>query len=349
MQMPETYVLIMRLVLAGILGGLMGFSAFALTDVSTENECPYASEADSFLAKRDESVQTRQIAAILEATAGRTNDLVGVRQARNAMAPLPGGVEAEMVSPKMRLYRPKGGRDLPLLVYLHGGGWVIGSIVSCSAFCGELAAKGCAVLALDYPLAPEHPYPAALDFTCAALRDIVEHPDRFGCDPRRVALGGDSSGGNLALATALRLQAEGLVPAALVLYYPVTEARADGTASWRDFATGCGMDAAFMDACNAAYLQGRSWEDPLISPMCAGDDALRKLPPVHLLGADRDVLRDQGKAFADRLRALGASVRYELAVGSTHLFVTVPGQPAAFRRAADFAFEAVRGLIPNSK
>lgn len=200
----------------------------------------YVSEADSFLAKRDGSVQPRQIAAILDATAGRTNDLNGVRQARNAMAPLPEGVEAEMVSPKMRLYRPKGGRGIPLLVYLHGGGWVIGSIASCSAFCGELAAKGCAVLALDYPLAPEHPYPEALDFTCAAYRDIVAHPDR-------------------------------------------------------------------------------------------------------------DVLRDQGKAFADRLRTLGAGVRYELPVGSTHLFVTVPGQSAAFRRAVDFAYEAVGGRIPNCK
>ncbi|MGN0852701.1 MAG: alpha/beta hydrolase [Kiritimatiellia bacterium] len=263
------------------------------------------------------------------------------------MAALPEGVVAEMVTPRMRLYRPKdGGIGLPLLVYLHGGGWVIGSIASCSAFCGELATKKVSVLALDYPLAPEQPYPAALDFVVAVCKGVLENPSRYGCAARRIAIGGDSSGGNLALAAALKLQADGLKPAALVLYYPVTEARADGSASWRAFATGCGMDAAFMDACNAAYLQGRDWRDPFVSPACATDERLRKLPPVHILAADRDILRDQGKAFADRLQALGGTVRYENPSGSTHLFVTVPGQSAAFRRAVDFAAEALGRPTP---
>ena len=323
--------------LTAICGCVMAVLALAVSPAADD---AYAREAQAFLANRDRTVQPRQIAEIRKAARGETNDLVAVRSARNVMAPLPDGVTAEWVTPKRRLYRPVGGENLPLLVYLHGGGWVIGSIASCSAFCGAVAKEGVAVLALDYPLAPERPYPAALNAVCEAYREIVAHPQRFGCDPNRVSIGGDSSGGNLALTAALALQKEGLKPALLLPYYPVTEARADGTTSWREFDMGFGMDGAFMEACNAAYLQGRGWTDPLISPMCATDEALRKLPPVHILGADHDVLRDQGKAFANRLKSLGCPVRYELPRGSTHLYITVPGQPSAFRRAVQFAVEA---------
>ena len=301
----------------------------------------YARETDAFLAARDGRVQTAQIAAIRRATAGETDDLKAVRTARNTWAPLPDSVAAEMLSPMMRLYRPKGGRDLPLLIYLHGGGWVIGSLASCSAFCGAVAAKGYAVLALDYALAPEHPFPAALNDVCAAFRAVVSDPARFGANPARVSIGGDSSGGNLALAAALVLQKKNLKPHALVLYYPFTEARAVNSASWRTFASGCGMDAAFMDVCLVAYLNGHDSMDPLVSPAFATDEQLRRLPPVHILGADRDVLRDQGLRFARRLEGLGHPVRAEVLPGSTHLFVTVKGQPAAFARAVAFATEAI--------
>ncbi len=313
----------------------VGAATAAKTDV-------YARETDAFLAARDGRVQAAQIAAIRRATAGETDDLTAVRTARNTWAPLPDGVEAEMLSPTRRLYRPKGGRDLPLLIYLHGGGWVIGSLASCSAFCGAVAAQGCAVLALDYPLAPEHPFPAALNDVCAAFRAVVSDPARLGAAPARVSIGGDSSGGNLALAAALVLQKENLKPRSLVLYYPVTEARADGSASWRTFATGCGMDAAFMDVCLVAYLNGHDPMDSLVSPAFASDEQLRRLPPVHILGADRDVLRDQGVRFARRLDVLGQPVRAEVLPGSTHLFVTVKGQPAAFARAVAFAAEAMK-------
>ena len=102
------------------------------------------------------------------------------------------------------------------------------------------------------------------------------------------------------------------------------------------------MDAAFMDACLVAYLNGHDPRDPLVSPAFATDEQLRRLPPVHILGADRDVLRDQGLRFARRLDALGCPVRAEVLPGSTHLFVTVRGQPAAFARAVDFAAEATK-------
>lgn len=325
-----------------VLGILFADMIFFGCRSSTGNGTVYSRETERFLAARNPQVQARQIAAIRKATGGDAQDLVAVRSARNTMALLPEGVEAKMVSPTLRLYRPRGGRNLPLLIYLHGGGWVIGSIASCSAFCGAVAAKGVAVLAVDYPLAPEHPYPAAPNAVAAVYREALANATNWGCDPVRISMGGDSSGGNLSLAAAFLLQKEGRVPSALVLYYPVTEARADGMSSWREFATGCGMDAAFMDACNAAYVGRRDYRDPIISPIYATDEQLQRLPPVHILGADRDVLRDQGCRFAQRLKALGHPVRYELPVGTTHLFVTVPGQPTAFKRAVDFAVEAVQ-------
>ena len=320
-----------------ILGCILMLGADAAETAATG----YAAETAAFLAKRDKTVQSRQIAAIWKATKGETNELAAVRKARNVFAPLPFGVEAKWISPKLRLYYPQGKKDLPLLIYLHGGGWVIGSIASCSAYCGALAQKGFAVAALDYPLAPEKPYPAALKAVCDSYREIVANAARFRCDPAKVALGGDSSGGNLALAAALMLHEEGLKPYSIVAYYPVTEARDDNSESWRQFAEDCGMDAAFMDACNAAYLQGHTWRDKFASPMCATDRELRALPPVHILAADRDVLRDQGKRFAERLEKAGGRVRYELPRGTTHLFVTVPGQSAAFCRAVEFAAEAL--------
>ena len=322
-----------------ILCGMVVVSALAAVGALGQGP-DYAREAEAFLAKRDKGVQPRQIAEIWKAARGEPNELGAVRSARNVMAPVPEGVVAEWVTPKMRLYRPASVENAPLIMYLHGGGWVIGSVASCSAFCGVVAKEGVAVLALDYPLAPEHPYPAALEFVCSTYREIVANPERFHCDRARVSIGGDSSGGNLCLAAALALQREGLKPAALLPYYPVTEARVDGTESWRAYDVGYGMDGEFMAVCNAAYLQGKDYRDPLVSPAYASDGALRKLPPVHVLGADHDVLRDQGKRFADRLKTLGCTVRYELPRGTTHLFITVPGQPTAFRRAVRFAVEA---------
>ncbi len=305
----------------------------------------YSAETKAFLSARDPRIQARQIKAIRRATAGDNSRLVKVRAARNELAPLPEGVEAIDVNAHARLYRPLSKTSsTPLLIYLHGGGWVIGSIASCSRFCGAVAAKGVAVLALDYPLAPEHPFPAALDFVVASYTEAEKSAAKYGYNPKRIFIGGDSSGGNLALTAAFQLKKAGKVPAGLILYYPVTAAWADESASWKEYATGWGMDAAFMDACNEAYLQGHDDRDPLVSPLKAEEYQLKALPPVFILAADCDVLRDQGRAFVKRLKAFDKPVVYECPKGTTHLYVTVPGQSKAFERAVQFALEACESL-----
>mgnify|MGYP001107862181 CR=1 FL=1 len=140
----------------------------------------------------------------------------------------------------VRIFSPPGRMRHAILLFFHGGGWVLGGIGSCARFCAELAAAGhVLVLAADYRLAPEHPFPQGLDDCMRAVETALRRASEWGGSPERVSVGGDSSGGNLALAVALRRRAEGLPPLrSLVLFYPVVTARADGSASWKRYGQG---------------------------------------------------------------------------------------------------------------
>lgn len=187
-----------------------------------------------------------------------------------------------------------------------------------------MAGNGIAVLAVDYRLAPEHGYPEGLDDCMAAVDTAAANLDRWKCSG--ISLGGDSSGGNLAIATAMSFPRDTF--RCMVAFYPVTKAYADNSSSWKEFGDGFGLDSGLMEAFNEAYTS--DIHNPLVSPAEASDDVLKTLPPTLMVAADRDILRDQGADFADRLRRLGNKVEYRLVLGSVHLFITVPGQAAAF-------------------
>lgn len=299
-------------------------------------------EADEFLAAMPAGLQDAQADAVLKACDGDAEPLRAVRASRNAEPALPQGVEAEYITPTLRLYVPTAAarRPLPLLVYLHGGGWTFGSINSCARFCGELAATGAAmVLAVDYRLAPEHPFPQGLDDCMEALDAARRIAGERGGDPALVSVGGDSSGGNLAIAAALRNAAEGGMPLkSLLLFYPVVTARADCSPSWRAYGSGFALDGRLMEAFNRAYASGCE-DDPLVSVSLARDEALAALPRTLLVAAERDILCSQGEKFAERLVALGADARREVLRGSVHLFITKEGQEHAFRRAVALSAE----------
>lgn len=286
------------------------------------------SEADSFLAGLPEGLQTRQTDAIRQAIAGNTAPLVAVRKSRDAVPELPEGVRRIPAGDNLAFFRSdKYANDtIPLLIYFHGGGWTIGSINSCSRFCAAMALNGVAVLAVDYKLAPEHGFPSGLNDCVSAVRTALDSLETWKC--RGVSLGGDSSGGNLAIATAISFPAGTFD--ALAAFYPVTRAYPDNSKSWEEYGLGYGLDSELMEAFNDAYTTDT--HNPLVSPMEAPDDALRNLPPTLIVAAERDILRDQGAEFADRLNRLGIPVEYLLVPGSVHLFITVPGQPAAFNR-----------------
>jgi acetyl esterase len=229
-----------------------------------------------------------------------------------------GGVPALVVT-------PTGEGPFPVLVWIHGGGWVIGSPVESQATARDLAAgAGCIVVSLDYRLAPEHKAPAALDDCIAATRWVLGHAGELGGDPGKVAVGGDSAGGNLAALVALefgdRLRYQVLVyPAAdlsLTGHHPSLDENADGY-----LLTKAGMKW-FIDH----YLDGSgiAADDVRVSPLNASDDALRRTPPAFVITAEFDPLRDEGEAYAARLRAAGVDVTHRRFDGQIHAFYSMP-------------------------
>ena len=296
-------------------------------------------EADRFLAAMPAQLQERQAQAIRQAMAGDHTALESVRNSRNTAPEISKDVSVRTLSPTLRLYEPAASaaspKPLPLLIYLHGGGWTIGSLNSCGNFCNSMAASGrMKVLAVDYRLAPEHPFPQGLGDCTEAVEYAAAHAAKLGIDAGRISIGGDSSGGNLAIATALSPGCHGKI-AATLLFYPVTKAYADGSASWQAYGKGYALDADIMETFNAAYLcGGTSARDARISVGLCPDSVLQRLPRTLLIAAGRDILRDQGEEFAQRLPERITRVEFPQAV---HLFITVPGQAAAFEHAVRMA------------
>jgi acetyl esterase len=223
----------------------------------------------------------------------------------------------------LRLYRPAGVADatpLPAYVYFHGGGWVIGDLETHDVLCRQLtAASGASVIAVDYRLAPEHKFPAAADDAWAATRWIVAHASELGLDATRLAVGGDSAGGNLAAVVALLARDAGGPAIRLqVLIYPVTDVLRE-TRSYEDFAEGYMLTRDSMRWFIAHYLKtredARDWRvSPLRAPSLAG------LPPALIVTAGNDPLRDEGEMYAGRLRDAGVLVDYVCYGGMLHGF-----------------------------
>lgn len=219
---------------------------------------------------------------------------------------------------RARLYAPSHAR-LPLLLYLHGGGFVIGGLETHDSLCRQLAlASGGAVVALDYRLAPEHRFPTAVDDAWAAMAWLADNAAALGLDGTRLAVGGDSAGGTLAAVCALHARDTGLPLALQLLVTPGTAALAD-TASHRLFGEGFLLDAVTIAWFFDHYIERHQRHDWRFAPLAADD--LEGTAPAWLLLAECDPLVDEGIAYADRLRAAGVAVDLELVRGVTHDFV----------------------------
>jgi acetyl esterase len=246
-----------------------------------------------------------------------------------------------------RAYTPLGARPgpLPLVLFMHGGGWVAGDLDSHDATCRALAnASGGRIVALDYRLAPEHKFPAGLHDCHAALKWLAAHADEVGVDARRIAVAGDSAGGNLAAALALLARDRGGPAVAFqLLVYPVA-AHAFDTASYRDYGAG-----------HLLTLEGMRWNwnhylphadaglDPLASPLLAPD--LRGLPPALVITAECDPLCDEGEAYGRRLAAAGVPVEIRRYDGMLHAFFTLGQVFDDGREAVAYAGEALRRAL----
>lgn len=220
-----------------------------------------------------------------------------------------------------RLHRPRRDKVLPVIVWFHGGGWVWSSIDTHDRLVRDYAAAGdVAVINVDYTLSPEARFPQAVMEAAAVVRHIASHAPAWGVDPGRLLLGGDSAGGNLALATALALRAQPDAPAltGLVCAYPVTDADFD-TPSYLEFAEGYGLTRAAMQAYWDLYLRDPVDRlNPLASPLRGN---LAGLPPTLIQLAELDVLRSDGERMAEAMRRAGVEVTLETYEGVLHGFM----------------------------
>ncbi len=273
-----------------------------------------------------------QIAHDAQTFRGRTYDVARVQEMRVA------GAEGELGA---RLYVPHE-ETTALLVYFHGGGFVVCDLDTHDNTCRLLASRaGVRLLSVDYRLAPEHRFPAAIDDAFAAFRFAVEHAAELGCDPDRIAVGGDSAGGNLAAGVA-RLAAldGGPAPAFQLLFYPWLDLTAKRP-SYRLFGEGFFLTEAELDWYGAHYAPSDAdAHDPRCSPLLADDWA--GAAPAYIAAAGFDPLRDEGEEFALRLRQAGVRAAVRRHRGLVHGFVNVVGTGHVGREAVLEAAGALR-------
>jgi acetyl esterase len=241
----------------------------------------------------------------------------------------------------LRLYQPAAERPLPVLLYFFGGGWVLGSIDTADGVSRYLAnSTGALVAVVGYRLAPEHPFPAAVDDCYAAVRWVAEHAEEIGADPARLAVGGDSAGGNLAAAVALRTRTDGPALAGQLLVYPNTDQLAD------DESMRAADDPFLFNRHSVAWYRQhylpdpRDAANPLASPLRA--ESLAGLPRTLVITAEYDPLRDQGEAYARRLAHDGVQVELSRYQGMAHGFFTMAGTVDASRAALAQVASALR-------
>ena len=223
----------------------------------------------------------------------------------------------------LRLYRPAGIGVRPVLVYFHGGGWTIGDLDTHDVLCRQLCvASGAAVVSVDYRMGPENRFPAAVDDCLAATRWVQREAAALGLDPARLAVGGDSAGGNLAAVVALALRDAGdAMPAFQLLIYPATDMRA-GAPSHSSNGQGYLLTADSINYYRGNYIESAAhWNDWRASPLLAADHA--RLPPALVLTAGYDPLRDEGRHYADALSAAGNRVQYVCFERQVHGFITM--------------------------
>ena len=247
----------------------------------------------------------------------------------------------------IRVYTPEGAGPFPGVVYFHGGGWVICDLETHDNICRAIARRsGAVVVSVDYRLAPEHKFPSALEDSYAATLWTVVNAANSDIDPIRVAVAGDSAGGNMATVIAARCRDENGPPLALqVLVYPVTNCGASDTQSRREFAEDHFLTATAMDWFLGHYFATNDDRvHPYASPERMAD--LRGLPPALVITAECDPLCDEGEAYADRLKQAGVLVTATRYAGMIHPFFGLLGVSAGARKAMEQVCQAIHSMQP---
>jgi acetyl esterase len=224
---------------------------------------------------------------------------------------------------RVRIYTPEGKGPFPLVVFYHGGGWCIGSLNGYDGICAILTNKiPAVVLSVDYRLAPENVFPAAIDDCYSALKYAASAVSALNADPNHIVVMGDSAGGNLAAAVSVKYKNEnGPRIASQILVYPATNLLHLATDSYRLFGKGYDLDREMIEMFRSYYIPDKKdWGNPCASPALA--KCLKGLPPTLLITAEFDPLRDDGKRFAEKLKKAGVPVKYSLYKGVIHGFLS---------------------------
>jgi len=302
-----------------VLTALTSFDA-----LPTETLTPFQARQQPSFANAYQSVLSERGEAVFEPVANISHTLI------------PGPVEDLLA----RVYTPEGGGPFPVLVYFHGGGWVIANLDTYDASCRALAnAAESVVVSVAYRQAPEAPFPAAVDDAYAATQYVLANTTEFGGVAGNVAVGGESAGGNLATVVCLRARDEGgALPVHQLLVYPVTTFTPEGEAmaTIAQYGQAKPLTAALLEWFGGFYVPDPA--SPFASPLAAD---LSGLPPATVIAAQIDVLQGQGKLYADALEAAGVDVQYSLYEGVTHEFF---GMTMVVDKAADAVQEAADRL-----
>ena len=281
---------------------------------------------------------------------------VSKRAAEIEDAKVPGGPKGEI---SIRIVRPKasGESRLPILMYFHGGGWVLGNKDTHDRLIREIAdGAHAAVVFVNYTPSPETRYPTSIEEAYAATRYLAESGESMGLDPSRLAVAGDSVGGNMVAAVTILAKQRGAPKIGhQLMFYPVTDASFD-TGTYRQFANGPGLTRSAMKWFWNAYAPDPSTRnEPTASPLRATVDELRGLPPALLVTAENDVLRDEGEAYAHKLTEAGVLVTSARYLGTVHDFMLLnaitddPAPRAAIAQAIAFLREAFAQNLPATE
>lgn len=235
----------------------------------------------------------------------------------------------------VRVFRPKGQNPTKILIFFHGGGWVTGNIDTYTRICALIARRTRhTVVSVDYRLAPENPFPAGLEDCYHAAKEIFDNPDLTGCKVSDITLAGDSAGGNLAAAVSLMARDKGaFFPSRQILIYPATyfdHGEGSPFPSVHDYGTGYLLTAEKVQSYMDMYVpKEEDRYSPYVAPLLAKD--LSNQPKTLIITAERDLLRDEGEAFGEKLREFGNEVRIRRINGALHNFLAFPKKTEAFR------------------
>jgi acetyl esterase len=266
-----------------------------------------------------------------------------VSNVENLTIPGPGG------EIPLRTYTPGGDGPFPILVFFHGGGFVLCDLDTHDTLCRSLANRvRCVVVSVDYRLAPEHKFPAAVEDAYAATQWVAKNAHRINGDPTRIAVGGDSAGGNLAAVVAIMARdQDGPTLKYQLLMYPVTDVSSSNTDSYRNYADGYFLTKGDGEWFCDQYLNCEEDRlNPLASPLLAPD--LSGLPPALVITAEFDVLRDDGESYAKRLKKAGVSVKCTRYEGMIHGFMSMDGLLDQARNGIEEASAALREAFLTS-